>query len=81
MFRNIYRDFLKESGELIQSDELLKASEEYDVIAKLWKAVADLFDKIGETEDIKFVNEASEILIDLSEKEKTTMAKLEKACG
>ena len=80
LFRNIYRDFLKEGGELIQSDVLLNASEEYDVIAKLWKTVADLFDKIGETEDIKYVNEASEILADLSEKEKKAMEKLEKAC-
>ena len=29
----------------------------------------------GETENIKYVNEASEILIDLSQKEKTTMEK------
>lgn len=81
LFRNIYRDFLKEGGELIQSDALLNASEEYDTIAKQWKAVADLFDKIGETKNIKYVNETSEILVDLSEKEKKTMEKLVKACA
>jgi hypothetical protein len=79
LFRNIYRDFLKESGELIESNELLKASEKYDTIAKLWKNVADLFIKIGETEDIKYVNQTSEILVELSELEKKTMEELKKA--
>lgn len=73
LFRNIYRDFLKESSEILQSDQLLKASDEYAKIAKLWKNVADLFDKIGETEDIRYVHQASELLIELSEKEKAAM--------
>jgi len=76
LFRNIYRDFLKESGELIESNELIKASEAYNKIAQLWKKVADLFIKIGETENIKYVNDASEILIELSEREKVTIEKL-----
>ncbi|WP_025743848.1 BtrH N-terminal domain-containing protein [Aquimarina pacifica] len=78
LFRNIYRDFLKESGELIESHELINASEAYDKIAQLWKQVADLFIKISETEEIKYINFASEILIELSEREKTTMEKLKK---
>ncbi|NQW07409.1 MAG: BtrH N-terminal domain-containing protein [Candidatus Pelagibacter sp.] len=79
LFRNIYRDFLKESGELIKSNELIEASEEYNKISKLWKDVADLFIKTGETEDIKYVNQASEIFIELSEREKTVMEKLKVA--
>jgi hypothetical protein len=79
LFRNIYRDFLKESGELIESNQLIKASEAYDTIAKLWKDVADLFIKIGETEDIKYVNSASKILVELSEREKIVMEKLKEA--
>jgi len=79
LFRNIYRDFLKESGELIKSNELIEASEEYNNIAKLWKHVADLFIQIGETEDIKYVNYASEILVELSEREKTVMERLKVA--
>lgn len=76
LFRNIYRDFLKESGELIESNKLIKASEEYNQIAKLWKDITDLFIKIGETEDIKYVNYASEILVELSVREKIVMEKL-----
>ena len=78
LFRNIYRDFLKESGELFQSNELIKASEEFNKIAQLWKKVADLFIRVGETEDIKYINFASEILIELSEREKIIMEKLKK---
>ncbi|MCJ8289565.1 MAG: BtrH N-terminal domain-containing protein [Crocinitomicaceae bacterium] len=80
LFRNIYRDFLKESGELIESNRLIKASEEYNTIAILWKDVADLFIKIGETEDIKDVNDASELLVELSEREKMVMEQLKVAC-
>lgn len=81
LFRNIYRDFLKESGEIIKSDELIEASKEYNEIAKLWKGVADLFVKIGETKDIKYVNSASEILVKLSEREKTVMERLKVVCA
>jgi len=76
LFRNLYRDFLKESGELVESTELLKASEQYTIIATLWKHISDLFMHIGETEDTKYLNEASEILIELSEREKTAMENL-----
>ncbi|MCX2743338.1 BtrH N-terminal domain-containing protein [Mangrovivirga sp. M17] len=76
LFRNIYRDFLYESAEITGSDILFKASEDYGEIARLWKNIADLFDEIGETKDLNDVNQASEILIDLSEKERNTMEKL-----
>ncbi|CAA0234311.1 Lantibiotic ABC transporter [Tenacibaculum maritimum] len=76
LFRNLYRDFLKESGEITKSNELIIASKEYDYIAKKWKNVSDLFNEIGETKNIKYVNDVSKILIELSEKEKKTMEKL-----
>lgn len=79
LFRNIYSEFLRESGELLDSKELINASKEYATIAKLWTKVSDLFIRIGETEDIKYLNEASEILIELSVREKTTMENLETA--
>lgn len=61
---------------MISSKELIEASKEYNTIAELWKNVSDLFIKIGETEDIKYVNQASELLIELSEREKTVMERL-----
>ncbi|WP_431167564.1 BtrH N-terminal domain-containing protein [Tenacibaculum halocynthiae] len=79
LFRNLYRDFLKESGEITKSNELIIASKEYDYIAKKWKNVSDLFNEIGETKNIKYVNDVSKILIELSEKEKKAMEILKKA--
>ncbi len=81
LFRNLYRDFLRESGEMLGSTQFIRASEEYDVIAKQWKTVADLFDNIGETQDLKYVNEASRLFLELSEREKSTMEKLQAACA
>lgn len=73
LFRNIYRDFLKESAEIVESRELSKISEDYNVIAKLWKEVSDLFIEIGKTEDINYVQDAAKLFIELSEKERTAM--------
>jgi len=76
LFRNLYRDFLKESAELLNSKEIKEAFQEYSEIAALWKMVSELFYQAGETEDIKYINKASEILIDLSERERKIMEKL-----
>lgn len=79
LFRNLYRDFLKESYELLNSNEIKEAYQEYSEIADLWKTVSELFYQAGKTKDIKYINGASEILIDLSERERKTMEKLMKA--
>ena len=76
IFRNLYRDFLKESYQLVGIAVLNEASLDFAEIAKLWKNVSDLFLKVSETEDIKYINQASEILVDLSQREKIAMEKL-----
>jgi hypothetical protein len=43
LFRNLYRDFLKESGEILNSTELQEAYNDYSIIADQWKMVSDLF--------------------------------------
>ncbi|MCK5233408.1 MAG: BtrH N-terminal domain-containing protein [Candidatus Aenigmarchaeota archaeon] len=73
LFRNLYRDFLKESYDLLQIDQLNQANKMFSDIAAEWTKVANLFDNAGKTKDIKFINQASEILVDLSEKEKKAM--------
>lgn len=80
LFRNLYRDFLKESAELLKSAEIEEAYLEYTKIAEQWKTVSDLFYQAGTTKNIKYVNEASNILSKLSENERMQMVKLEKAC-
>lgn len=79
IFRNLYRDFLKESYDLLKIDRINEAYKDFKEIAQLWKNVSDLFYKVGETSDVKYINEASEILLILSEKERIAMGKLKNA--
>lgn len=76
LFRNLYRDFLKESYDLLQIEILRQAHEDFIEIAHLWNEVSNLFLKVSETKDIRFVQQASEILKRVSAKEKMVMERL-----
>lgn len=73
LFRNLYRDFLKESYDLLKLDKLKAGYEGFVEIAKLWTSVSDLFEKVSQTKDFKYIQQASGILKTLSEKEKSVM--------
>jgi len=73
LFRNLYRDFLKESFQILKTEEIRESCEMFADIARLWRAVSKLFFKAGDTRDIKYIYEASEILAELADKEKKTM--------
>ncbi len=73
LFRNLYRDFLKEAAELLNSDAVAEASEWFAEIAVKWTKVAELFTQAGETGDEKYINEASGVLVELSAREKEAM--------
>jgi len=73
LFRNLYRDFLKESADLLESDRIHEAFLEFSKIAELWTKVASLLDKAGESSKVEYINQASDILLDLSGKEKRAM--------
>jgi hypothetical protein len=79
IFRNLYRDFLKESYELLQLDGLKEAYSDFAEIAKLWKQVSDLFYEAGSTHDQDPINRASEVLLELAERERQAMANLHAA--
>jgi len=76
LFRNLFRDFLKESAELLASDKLMEAHSDYSQIAKMWTRVSELFELVGETQDPKYINEASDILVDIAGRERMTMEKI-----
>lgn len=76
LFRNLYRDFLKESYELLQLDILKSGYEAFEEIATLWTNVADLFIKTGDTHDSSYLEAASAMLKDLAVKEKRAMEQL-----
>lgn len=76
LFRNLYRDFLKESFDLLKLDELKSGHKACIEIAELWTSVAQLFEKVSKTKDFKYVQQASDILKTISDKEKKAMEML-----
>ena len=78
IFRNIYRDFLKESFELLQIDEIEESHLSFIAIANLWTDVSRLFTIIGETKKEEYVNQVSELLTEISMQEKKAIELLTK---
>ena len=76
LFRNLYRDFLKESYDLLKLEKLKTGHDAFLEIADLWTSVSRLFEKVSQTKDFKYIQEASDILKTISDKEKKTMEML-----
>ncbi len=74
----MYRDFLKESCDLLKLDELKSGHKAFIEIATLWTTVAELFEKVSKTNDFKYVQQAADILKTISDKEKKAMEMLSK---
>lgn len=62
LFRNLYRDFLKESYELLGNPELWKAHQAFAESALLWNQVSGLFEKVDRREGLQYIREASVLL-------------------
>jgi hypothetical protein len=54
LFRNLYRDFLKEANQLLQLDFLEKAHEHFQIIATKWTEVSTSFSKVAETQSLRW---------------------------
>ncbi|MBK6699999.1 MAG: BtrH N-terminal domain-containing protein [Saprospiraceae bacterium] len=76
LFRNLYRDFLKESYKTLKLDKLKQAHTEFIDIANLWTEISNLFLQVSKTKDRKYIEQASDLLKQLSTKEKNAMEKL-----
>lgn len=76
LFRNMYRDFLKESLEYVSSKEIEAGFKMYAEVAPMWNEVSSLIEKAGKTFDQKYLDEASGILSDISKREKEAMETL-----
>lgn len=70
LFRNMYRDFLKESYDLLGLNILKSGYEEFTEIAILWKKVAEIFNEIQSREDILQIEKASLLLMEIANREK-----------
>lgn len=77
LFRNLYRDFLKEVYELTSNASIGEAHEAFIDVAKSWSEVIALFEKVAETGDRAYIIQASEKLQELSQKEKHAVHILE----
>ncbi|PCJ56369.1 MAG: lantibiotic ABC transporter [Planctomycetota bacterium] len=77
LFRNLYRDFLKEAYIITDLKPIKQAFQRFVEIAELWTDVAKLIKNAGKKKDENLVNQASDILVVLSEKEFSAMKILE----
>jgi len=73
LFRNLYRDFIKESYDLLGIEQIAEVHHEFAQIALLWTSLAELFGQIAETASFDDVQQASEIFRTLATKEKNAM--------
>lgn len=76
LFRNLYRDFLAECGQLIGSSRLRTGRSLYTEAATLWTQVAALIAAAGESGDAKNLTNAGSILHELSRIEREAMQAL-----
>jgi hypothetical protein len=77
LFRNIYRDFLKECHTLLGINALAEVHQAFDKIAQQWTQVATLFEKIGETKDLALVHQCADLLTQISAQEHKAMTQLQ----
>lgn len=73
LFRNLYRDFLKEAYELTGDETIGKAHEAFVDVARSWSEVIELFEQIAQTGERAYVLQASEKLKSLSRQEKAAV--------
>ncbi|MGO4427803.1 DUF4872 domain-containing protein, partial [Streptomyces sp. MCAF7] len=76
LFRNLYRDFLAECAQHLDSGHLRTGHELYAEAATLWTEVAALITKAGESGDAQCLVQAGAVLHDLSRVEREAMQTL-----
>ncbi|MCF3132664.1 BtrH N-terminal domain-containing protein [Streptomyces olivochromogenes] len=76
LFRNLYRDFLAECTQLLDSSHLRTGHRLYSEAASLWTEVAALITKAGESADAPCLAQAGTVLRDLSRLECAAMQAL-----
>ncbi|MFD3545824.1 BtrH N-terminal domain-containing protein [Streptomyces sp. NPDC058655] len=76
LFRNLYRDFLAECAQLIESSHLRTGHRLYSEAATLWTQVAALIGTAGESGDAECLVRAGSVLRELSRVERDAMQAL-----
>lgn len=73
LFRNLYRDFLKECVDLFGDSKLEQAYFLFTEIAPMWNGVSASIDNAGRNGNRQELKLASELLVDIAEKERLAM--------
>ncbi|WP_046216022.1 BtrH N-terminal domain-containing protein [Paenibacillus wulumuqiensis] len=73
LFRNLYRDFLRECIDLLQEPKIEHAYDLFADIAPMWVNVSASIDRAGRTEDYQELVQASQLLLEIADKERTAM--------
>lgn len=73
LFRNLYRDFLQESAQLLENEGLQQAHALFATVAAQWTQVAHALHQAGTTEDVRFIHEAAALLLNIADKEQQAM--------
>ncbi|MNW57623.1 hypothetical protein D3C74_354420 [compost metagenome] len=73
LFRNLYRDFLKECTELVGDSKIERAYLLFTEIAPMWTTVSSLIDLAGKKGCYQELNQVSKLLLDIADKERTAM--------
>jgi len=73
LFRNLYRDFLKESFELLRHNEIAKAYELFTETALSWTEVANLLEQAAKSKNIDFIYQVSQLLKIIAVQEEQAM--------
>ncbi|MEU5042719.1 BtrH N-terminal domain-containing protein [Streptomyces griseorubiginosus] len=76
LFRNLYRDFLAECAESLDSDHLRTGHRLYAEAAALWTEVAALITRAGESGEEQYLVRAGTTLLELSRIEREAMEAL-----
>lgn len=73
LFRNLYRDFLKECLDRLADSEIERAHALFTEIAPMWSDVAASIDHAGRTGQHQELKRASSLLLDIAGKEREAM--------
>jgi len=76
LFRNMYRDFLKECDELYKDLDLNSSYKNFCTIAHMWTEVSKMVCSAGQNSSKQALQRASDILMDIAALEEKTMKTL-----
>ncbi|MDO7908754.1 BtrH N-terminal domain-containing protein [Paenibacillus sp. JX-17] len=73
LFRNLYRDFLKECVDLLGDSQIEQAYLLFTIIAPMWVNVSSMIDLAGRTGNHQELNQVSKLLLEIADKERAAM--------